>query len=354
MPEKELHHMNFNVSILTLTKIAGFILALWFLYVIKDILVIIFVAILLAMAFDPFVSFLQKKKIPRTFGIVILIGCIFLVLATAVALIIPPLLEQMSQITKNFPLYWDKLSNSFVDLQARPETQGVVQNIQNALRGFQSTIGQSAQGVLPFIGTIFGSVISFILISVLTFYFLSQEDAIKKGFHHVTPPRYRPYFTGLIVRMQDRLVLWLRGELLLGLIIGLMAMLGLWLLGVKFFLVLALIAGISELIPYVGPVLGAVPAAFFGFTDSLWKGIAVIILFWLIQQLENHLIVPKVMQKAVGLNPIVVIIVILIGAKILGFLGVVLAVPTAAALSVLVKDFFESNNFGKEISTKDA
>jgi predicted PurR-regulated permease PerM len=341
MPEK--NKITIDISTAAILKVVGVFLVLWFIYIIRDILIIIFVAILLSSALEPGVKFLQKKKIPRILSIVLIYVCLFLVVSSALILLIPPLTEQIGQLAQSFPFYWEKLSAGFYSIREYSQEHGFLDNIQQALDSLQTSFSQAAGNIFSLIGTVFGNIISFILILVLTFYFLVQENAIKKSFRFVTPAKYQPYLSDLITRMQQRVGLWLRGELILGLIIGSLSFIGLWLLGIKYFLVLAIIAGIFELIPYIGPVLGAIPAVFIAFAQSPWKALFVLILYWLIQQVENHLIVPKVMQKAVGLNPIVVIIVILVGAKLAGFIGVLLAVPTAAALSVVVKDFFESS-----------
>ncbi len=341
MPEN--NKTTIDISASAILKVVGVFLALWFIYLIRDILIIIFVAILMSSALDPAVKFLQKNKIPRVLGIVLIYICIFFILFIALFLLIPPLTEQIGQLSQNFPYYWDKLSASFLSIRQYSEEHGFLNNIKDTLNSLQTTFSSSAGNIFNLIGTIFGGIISFVLIFVLTFYFLVQEDAVRRTLCYLTPVKYQAYIDNLAQRMQARVGHWLRGELILAIIIGSMSFIGLWLLGIKFFLVLALIAGISELIPYIGPVIGAIPAVFIAFTQSPWKALSVVLLYWAIQQAENHLIFPKVMQKAVGLNPIVVIIVILIGAKLAGFLGVLLAVPTAAALSVLIRDFFESS-----------
>ena len=128
--------------------------------------------------------------------------------------------------------------------------------------------------------------------------------------------------------------MWLRGQLILVLIIGALSFIGLTILQVKYALVLAMIAGISELIPYVGPIIGAIPAVFLASSQSLFKAGLVIILYVVIQQLENQIIVPKVMQRSVGLSPLVIIIVMLIGARLAGVVGLLLAVPTATIATI--------------------
>lgn len=330
-----------NISTLTILKIIGFFLLLWFLYIIKDILIILFVSILFATAFNPFVDWLNKKKIPRALGVLIIYFILLSILFTVIVLLIPPLSEQIRQISQTYPSLWQRFLDIFPG-STSPINSG--ENIQSFFESLRDIFAnKSLSNIFTLFGSAFDGLISFILIFVLTFYFLVEEEAIKKAFHYITPPQYIPYLNNLITRIQDRMGKWLRGELILMIVVGCMTLIGLKILQVKYFLVLALIAAIFELIPYLGPILAAIPAIIIASVESLWKGIAVIILYWLIQQLENHIIVPKVMQKVIGLNPIIVILVILIGARLAGFIGIMVSVPAAAALSVIIK-----NIFGKE------
>ncbi|MBU4332000.1 AI-2E family transporter, partial [Patescibacteria group bacterium] len=147
--------------------------------------------------------------------------------------------------------------------------------------------------------------------------------------------------------MQKKIGSWLRGQVILMIIIGILSYIGLLILGVRYALLLALFAGLMEIIPYIGPIFGAVPAVFIALTQSPIKGLLVIVLYLIIQQLENNLIVPKIMKRAVGLNPIVVILVILIGGKIAGIVGALIAVPVATAFSVMLKDFLDLRKQGE-------
>jgi len=355
MSENSQKNVTINISIASILRVIGFFLLLWFLYIIKDILVAIFVAMLLATALGPIVGSMQKRGIPRPLAVVVIYLVLLSVLGGIVALLIPPLTEQIQQAAKNFPMLWERFIQLFSSENVRvySERLEVKESIGNALESLQSMFGQSASSVYSFASTIFGNIVSVILVFVLTFYFIIEEGAIKKGFRAFTPPKYQPYLNDLITRMQDRIGRWLRGMMILVLIVGGMTLVGLRILDVKYFLLLAIIAGMFELIPYLGPILAAIPAAFIAFADSPMKGLAVIILYWLIQQTENHFIVPKVMQRVIGLNPIVVIIVILIGARLAGFVGIVVAVPTAAALSVIIKDVFEKGDFGSAIANEE-
>lgn len=343
MEEGKKQHVVVHISTFSIVKVLGFLILFWFLYFILDILVVILVATLLATAFNPMVNWMQMKKIPRPLGVILIYACLFALFFGTVALLIPPLTIEIQQITANFPILWERFSDLASGQGQYPLDSQIAESINKGLGSIENILSSSATNAFGFIRNVFGNVISFILIFVLSFYFLVQEDAIKKAFRNFTPPKYKPYLNDLITRMQERVGQWLRGEIILVFVVGILSLIGLKILNVKYFMVLALLSGLLELIPYIGPVVAAIPAVFIAGGESLWKGVAVVILFWLIQQMENHIIVPKVMQKAIGLNPIIIILVILIGARVQGFIGVLIAVPSAAALSVLIKDIFEKD-----------
>jgi predicted PurR-regulated permease PerM len=203
---------------------------------------------------------------------------------------------------------------------------------------------------IAFVATFFGGVFSLIVIIIITYYLSLYNQPMKRKIRSFLPAKYQPYFSHLVARMQDKIGLWLRGQLMLCLIIFFMVLIGLSLLGVKYVWVLALLAGLSEIIPYFGPIIGAVPAVFIAFTQSPELGLATLVLYFFIQQSENYLIVPKVMQKAVGLNPVVIIIAMLIGAQVAGVFGILLAVPVTTALSVAFNDFMLHRQRGFDVS----
>lgn len=331
-----------DISSLTLIKILVLIIALFFLFYIRNIVLIVFVSMVLTSAFDPWVDWLQKNKVPRALGIILIYLVLILILGGAVYLIIPPIALEVNQLAKDFPFYWEKINSGLRSIQDYSENYGWNNNIQNSLNALEANIGAAAGGVFSTVFSFFGGIISFFIIMVITFYMTVEEQAMKRVMRSVVPIKYQPYFTYLVNRMQEKIGRWLRGQLALSVIIFIISWMGLTLLNVKYALVLALFAGVTELIPYLGPFIGAVPAVFIAFTQSPLLAFWVIVLYVIIQQLENHLITPKVMQKAVGLNPIIIIVVILIGAKMAGILGIVLAVPVTTAISVAIGDLLEA------------
>ena len=319
-------------------KIIAVILGLVFLYLIRDIIVVLFVAAILGAAIDPWVDYLQNKKIPRAVSILALYVVGLGILALATILIVPVMTTELTSLANNFPNYYEKILSAFGQFQDSTITTNSFTNI---LESWAANLGQTTKGVFSTISGIFGGIISFIAVLVITFYLIVRKDNMKSFIQTVTPGKYQAYIIQLYNRVQRKIGSWLSGQILLMLIIATLSYVGLLVLGVRYTLLLALIAGLTEIIPYVGPTLGAIPAVLIAFTDSPLKALFVLILYIIIQQLENSVIVPKVMKKAVGLNPIVVIVVILIGGKIAGILGALLAVPIATIASVLIKDFFE-------------
>lgn len=344
-----------DISSLTMLKILVITAALFFLYFIRDAILIIFVSLILSSAFTPWLDWMQKHKVPRALGILLIYLILFSVIFGAVYLIIPPIINEINELVKSFPYYYEKISTNWQSFQAFSESHQWSQNIQTSLEGIQSSLGMAAGNVFTTVFSFFGGILSFFIILVLTFYMAVDDQAMKKGIRSLLPIDYQPYSMHLINRIQEKIGMWLRGQILLSLIIFAVSWIGLSILGVKYALVLAVFAGVMEVIPYLGPFIGAVPAVFIAFTQSPLLGIITIVLYVIIQQAENYFLVPKVMQKAVGLNPIVIIIAMMIGIKLAGILGVLLALPVATAISVVIRDVFKSKTEKEEaaLATND-
>lgn len=330
-----------DISTHSILKVLFIALGLFFLYAVRDVLAIIFVSLVFAAAMSPLVDRMQRRGIPRGFSILIIYLIVFAVFSTAIALLIPPVIEQLRDIRDSFPIYYDRLLQSFESIQQFQAEHGLATDVQSGISSLTDTLTQFSGSIFQVLGGIFGSFFTILGILVMTFYLTLEEAGAKKFIQSVAPTQYQPYLIHKVRQIQEKLGLWLRGQLILVVVIGSLSFVGLLVLGVDYALVLAMVAGISEFVPYVGPIIGAVPAVFLAFTQSPTKAVLVLILYIVIQQLENQIIVPKVMQKTVGLNPIVVLAVTLIGATLAGVVGVILAVPTATILSIFVHDFFE-------------
>lgn len=335
----------------TVLKVIGILVILLFAYIIRDILLIVFISIIFAALIEPPINYLEDKKIPRGLGIVLIYVALLLFMLLTIRLFIPPMIEQVARLATNFPGLWEQMISNLDSFQQYSEEQGIFNNIQEGLGELQAGLQQAATGIYSFIISVFKNLINFLMILVITFYLVVQKGAINKLFKAVAPAQYHDYLINLFAKIQKKIGDWARGQLMLGLIIGALSFVGLIVLLPKYALMLALIAGITELIPYIGPILGAIPAVFLGFTAdeiSIKRGFAVLILYLVIQQVENNIIVPKVMQKQLGLNPVVVIIVMLIGARLAGIIGLILAIPVATSIGVIASDFIKKSEL-KEI-----
>ncbi len=333
--------LNISVTTFTIIKVILIFLILYFLFLVKDILAILFVSLILASAVDPWVDWMQKRKIPRGIGVVVIYSVMFMVVSLVIYSIIPPIAKEVGELASNFPKILDKIMAGFSAFKAYSLEHGFLDNVKDSLGTISTTLQTAAAGVFSTVTGIFGGIFSFFLVLVITFYMIVEENAIKKLIFSIALTQHQPYIMQLINRMQRKIGMWLRGQLILSLIIFVFTYIGLLILGVEYALVLALIAGLTEFIPYLGPMLAAIPAIFLAFTQSPILALFVAGLYYVIQLVENNILVPKVMQKAVGLNPIVSITVLLIGFKIAGVVGAILSIPVATAISVFVKDLFE-------------
>ncbi|MBU0731473.1 AI-2E family transporter [Patescibacteria group bacterium] len=324
-----------NISTYTIIKIVFVLLLLIFLYNIITVVGIVFVAWVFASAMDPLIDRMQRWKIPRGISI-LLIYLLGAGILTAVGfLMVPPLVEQIKELSENFPAYYDQVmaiipSAEGLDLQT---------TIQNSLGSITESLGSLSGSVVSAAAGVLNLLIGAIAVLVIAFYMTIHENSIRKFLQIIAPIRYQPYLIQKMHTIQRKLGSWLWGQIILMLIIGTLAFIGLKILGVQYALLLAIIAGIGEFIPIVGPILSAVPAVFFAFADSPVKALLVIILYIVIQQLENHIIVPKVMHKAVGLNPLIIIFAMLVGAQVAGLVGVIVAIPASTIIGIFLKDF---------------
>jgi predicted PurR-regulated permease PerM len=344
--------IDFSTS--SLFKVLFIIGLVAFMFFVRDVLLLVFVALILASALDPAVDYMQKHKLPRSIGIILIYLVVIGLAVGIVYAMVPPITTEVNELINDAPMYQARISELLSSFNNYSITHGLSGGVNQAIDTIKNTLAGSLGGVFNVAGYVFGGIASFFVVLAITFYMTIEEQAMKRLIRSTMPIKYQPYLTHLINRMQDKIGLWLRGQLLLSLIIFLISWIGLSVLGVKYALVLALFAGFTEVIPYLGPLIGAIPAVFIGFTQSPVLGLFVIILYWLLQFFENHAIVPIVMKKTVGLNPVIVIIVLLLGAKVAGILGILMAVPVTTALSVIVADLIEIRSIEKKEELEEA
>jgi len=336
-----------EVSSGTIVRAFSIVFILALLYSLFDLVLVVLTAVVIASAAEPATRWLGRYRVPRIAAVVMIYLGAAIVVGSVFYFFIPPVLDELKSLANQLPEYTDSIKffgRSFYDLPAISSdfvgsgaSQGL--SIKNAIDDAVSVVGSASEGALGVVSSVFGGVLSFILIIVISFYLAVQEKGIENFLSIVTPVRHEPYVIDLWKRSQQKIGLWFQGQLLLALIIGVLVYLGLTIFGVRHSLLLAVVAALFELIPIFGPVLAAVPAVSIALIDSGLTFALIIVFFYIIiQQFENQLIYPLVVKKVVGVSPIVAILSLIAGAKLVGFLGIILAIPVASILMEIFND----------------
>lgn len=353
MKKEESTEYNITISTGTILKAILIVVLFATMWYLRDIFLVVLTSIILASAIEPAVRFFIKNKIPRLLGLVIVYALGAGILGLLFYFFVPALLDDLARLANIIPKYVD-LSTLWAPLEGG---DGVVKSI--------STVGQSGNlmeyikqsleqgGALKSYSVFFGGFLSFILIIVLSFYLSAQEHGIENLIRLVSPTKSRAYVVDLWRRSQQKIGLWSQGQILLGVLVGVLVFLATTLMGLPSALFLALIAMIFELIPVFGPILSAVPGLVVAYGSGInppgnllslavepgvKAAFIVMLVYFFIQQFESHLIYPLVVRKVIGIPPVLVILALVIGFKVAGFLGVILSVPITAILMEFIGD----------------
>jgi len=332
MPSQRDSVFTVNISSLTIAKILIIAAVLVFLYIIQDVVAILFIALILSSALIPLIKTMERYHIHRALGVALIFAGCIAVITFAIILLIPPLTLEYTHFAQNVPTYIDRTIQM---LQGINPDINIVEKARGVFESVQDTALQLAGGVVVKFFDLISGIFALFLIFVVVFYMIVEEKALRATIHFFTPQLYREYVDHLITKVQNRVGMWLRGQVALSFIIFSLDFVGLLVLGVDYALLLALVAGLTEFMPVIGPIIAAVPAVFVAFNQSPMLAVWVLLLYWFIQYLENHFLVPRVMQKAVGLNPLGSIVALLIGAKIGGLFGILLAIPVATIITTV-------------------
>jgi predicted PurR-regulated permease PerM len=323
--------------------LAGLVLTItiaWGLYLSRGALLLIYISALVAIGLAPLAAAIERqplygrRRLPRWAAILIIYLCLLALLIGLGVLVIPPLVEQARDLWAALPQMLQRGQQWLIDRGLLMREVSVREAIEQAPVGRTDAVGAVVTAIWGFFGGIFGLV----AILILAFYLLVDADNLVRMFVRLFPRAERPRVEDACRRVSHKVSAWLGGQLLLAGIIGGTAALALFLMGVPYFYVLALIAGIGEMIPIVGPLLAAVPAVAVALTVSPALALGVAVFFLLQQQVENHVLVPKVMERQVGVSAVAVIVALLVGGTLLGVVGAILAVPTIAILQVLFEE----------------
>jgi predicted PurR-regulated permease PerM len=324
--------------------VAVSIVLMWTVYLVRGPLLLIYVSGLFATGLAPLVRVIERqrivalsrKRLPRAAAILVIYGTVIGSLAGLGAAVIPPMVRQSQEFWKRLPEYMDQAQQRLASWGLISPDASFKDLLQQAPAGSGDAVNVVIATLWGFVGGIFG-IVSILL---LTFYMLVDSDRVFALFVRAFPRRDRNRVSEISALVAAKISAWLGGQMLLGLIIGTMSAIGFYFMGVPYFFVLAVIAGIGEMVPMVGPLLSAIPAVLVALTVSPGLALGVAGFCWALQLLENNVLVPKVMGETVGLTAVTVIASLIIGSELLGFVGALLAVPTAAIIQVLIEELY--------------
>lgn len=310
------------------------ILVTLFLLKIKGILIAIFISFIIMAAFLPYVEFLRKRGVPRVLSVFIPYVFALAIFLTIVVPLIPFFVSQIQSLFTTLPKYLGQVAG-LLGMHIDP--------IQ--LRSFIGTeISELGKNAFTITSRFFGGLFSTLTIIFVSFYLLLDHDRIKKFIVSFFKQDHQERTSLTISHIEEKIGAWFRGQIFLSFFIGATTWIALSILGIEFALPLALLAGIFEIVPTIGPIIAAIPAVIIALNTSLNAALIVVLLYTVIQAIENNLLVPRVMQKAVGLHPVAIIISIIAGGELLGILGALLAIPFVSLLLIVYNSL--KQNYG--------
>ena len=323
----------------TIIKVVLLILLFVFLYILKDVVVIFLFALVIASGISPFANWLDERGFPRVVGVLALYMIVLGLAVFVLSLVVPYISDDINRLIGVLPKVVEQVSSSLETAQnSSPQYLDFLGEIQNILSSFSSYLQQASQSVVGLIISVFGGLFSFVAILIISFYLSVTRKGVESFLGSVVPEKYEDYVISLWKRTEIKVGKWIQGQMLLGLIVGLAVYVGLSLMHVKFALLLALLMMVLELVPMVGPVVSAIPAVILAFLQSPVLGFWVLVLYIVVQQLENHILVPIILGRTLNLNPVVILIALLVGQTLAGIPGMILAVPISTIIVEMLDD----------------
>ncbi|HEV3139148.1 MAG TPA: AI-2E family transporter [Vicinamibacterales bacterium] len=328
----------------TVAAIAGAIVLLATLWVAREALLLIYISALTAMGFSPLVRLIERprpddgvRRVPRWLAILVVYGAIVTIMGLVALAVVPPLVAQAESLWQRLPGEFNRMQSFLIDhgLMSGSSRVTLEQAVQNAPTGAATN---AVGTVLIALGSLIGGIFGLVTVVILSFYLLVEAEPMFEYFARFVPAGRRADVATASLAAVVRVSAWLRAQLVLAGVMGTFAAVGLWMMSVPYFYVIALVAAVGETIPIIGPVIGGVTAVVVALTVSPKLALTVGVYFLVLHQLEANILVPKIMERRVGVSPVAVMTALLIGGSLWGLVGAILAIPTAAILSVIIEE----------------
>jgi predicted PurR-regulated permease PerM len=336
-----------RVSITAGTIVAALfiIVGAYVFWLLRDLALLVLTAIVIASAIEPGVAFFIHHRIPRFISALLVYVLVFGSVFSLLYFFFPPIIADAAGFLSAAPRYLDTLNvaTPFSGIASATDFIGGSQGTQSfvqTLLSLQNVFTASSVGVLQLFITFFGGIFSLVLVIVLSFYFALQDTGVDDFLRLVMPVAYEEYSVDLWKRAQKKIGLWMQGQILLSVIVGILVYLGLLIIGIPYALLLSVFTAIAEIIPIFGSLIAGTLAVIIGYSDGGVPLAAIVAgLYIVVNQFESNLIYPLIVKKIVGIPPLLVIVALIAGYTLAGFLGVVLSVPVAAVVLEFITDF---------------
>jgi len=325
-----------DISWGTILKISLAFICFYIIYLVRDILIWVIFALIISVLFNPAIIFLHRLRTPRVLAVIFVYVAIFGILGLLIYWTAPMFISETQQFSQLFPQYFEKIA---------PPLRGLGIEAFESMEAFTQALGGTLQrasaDILSALAIIFGGIGSTIFILAIALFLSLEEKGVERVLGILSPKKYEAYILSLWEKSQTKVAGWFGARILTCIFVGLAVFITLKLFNVKYAFALALLAGILDFIPIFGPIIAGAIAFIFVALDSWLKAIFVLIIFVLIQQIEGNILTPPLTKKFVGLPPVLVLISLAIGGKLLGILGAILAVPLAGVIYEFLRDFLK-------------
>jgi len=320
--------------------ISGAALA-WSLFIIREALLLLYLSVVLSLGFAPMVRRIEarrwlgrKRQTPRWLAILVVYAVLIALAVAALKMIVPPLISQARDLGSHLPEYLDRAQSWLIDHHMQSRVYTMAELLE---RG--PNTDSTMTGILGVLNQAVGIIFTGFTVLLLSLYLLVEGNDMFHAFVKWMPADARPLWSRLASDAAVKVGAWMSGQFLLCVLIGTSATIGFWIIGLPYFYVLGLICGLGEMVPLIGPIVSAIPAVLVAMTLGLNTAVITTIFIFVQQQVETNIIVPRLMQKQTGISPMLVMVAILIGGSLLGVVGALLAVPTAAVIQIMVREY---------------
>lgn len=328
--------LTLDISWKTILKISLAIICFYTLYLIRDLLVWFIFALVISVLFEPAIVFLQKKRIPRRLSIILIYLLVFSILASSIYLIAPVFISEVQQFSYVFPQYFEEVSPFFRGLGLE-----AFESLERFIGTLSQTLTHMSANIFTALFVIFGGVFSTFFVVTVSAFLSLEEKGIERTLSIIFPKKYETYVFSLWKKSQQKVTGWFGIKILGVIFIGVFSFIGLYLFNVKYPFSLALMAGVLDFIPIIGPLIAGVIIFFLISLDSLTKAIFILVFFFLLQAIEANILIPVLGKKFIGLPPVLVLVSLAIGWTLFGLLGAVLFTPLAGMIYEFTIDFLK-------------